>query len=115
MIIAYQSMFNRFSEEYIVIIAANIPCLRSFFQKLFRMLGGQISSHGSRGNTLEEGSRRVQGHKVPYSETRDEEFGEFEMKSGMSDSRVLSYQSEPRNEPATLNNVRNGGVNYKRA
>jgi len=33
-----------YAEEYIGIIAACIPCLKSLFEKLFRRLGGHITS-----------------------------------------------------------------------
>jgi hypothetical protein len=40
---------HSYAEEYIAIIAACIPCLKSLMERAFRALGGQITSAVSRG------------------------------------------------------------------
>jgi hypothetical protein len=49
--IAYRELLFRYSEQYIGIFAANIPCLRSLLQEAFRALGGHITAYGSKNRT----------------------------------------------------------------
>jgi hypothetical protein len=71
------------AEEYVGIIAANIPCLRSQMEKIFQLFGGKLK------NQLSKNSRGRSSSTFQLQESLDSKFP-----TSMSKPKELSSSSE---------------------
>lgn len=54
-----------FAEMSLGITAANVPCLKALFEKLFKSMGTQLSNkYGSRHSTMIQPSQQLSSHKA---------------------------------------------------